>query len=86
LGAAWSRYNQLALSGLELSIPDAMFMQHFVHGLGTESSEYLDMTYGGVFLHYTVEPVVRKQMSTRMAPAPSPKKSMEKRRHSKGSS
>jgi hypothetical protein len=34
LGAAWSRYNQLALSGPELSIPDAMFMQHFVHGLG----------------------------------------------------
>jgi hypothetical protein len=26
LGAAWSRYNQLALSGPELSIPDAMFM------------------------------------------------------------
>jgi hypothetical protein len=31
LGAAWSRYNQLALSGPELSIPDAMFIQHFVH-------------------------------------------------------
>jgi hypothetical protein len=55
LGTAWSRYNQLALSGLELSIPDAMFMQHFVHGLGTESSEYLDMTFGGVFIHCTVE-------------------------------
>jgi hypothetical protein len=26
LGAAWSRYNQLALSGPELSIRDAMFM------------------------------------------------------------
>jgi hypothetical protein len=35
LGAAWSRYNQLALSGPELSTPDAIFMQHFVHGLGT---------------------------------------------------
>jgi hypothetical protein len=55
LGTAWSRYNQLALSGLELSILDAMFMQHFVHGLGTESAEYLDMTSGGVFIHYTVE-------------------------------
>jgi hypothetical protein len=44
LGAASSRYNQLALSGPELSIPDAMFMQHFVHGLGTESAKYLDMT------------------------------------------
>jgi hypothetical protein len=32
-----------------------MFMQHFVHGLGTESVEYLDMTYGGVFVHCTVE-------------------------------
>jgi hypothetical protein len=55
LVAAWSRYNQLALLGPELSIPDAMFMQHFVHGLGTESVEYLDMTSGGVFVHYTVE-------------------------------
>jgi hypothetical protein len=55
LGAAWSRYNQLALLGLELSIPDAMFMQHFVHGLGTESTEYLDTTSRGVFVHCTVE-------------------------------
>jgi hypothetical protein len=30
-------------------------MQHFVHGLGTESAEYLDMTSGGVFVHCTVE-------------------------------
>jgi hypothetical protein len=35
LGEAWSRYNQLALSGPELSILDAIFMQHFVHRLGT---------------------------------------------------
>jgi hypothetical protein len=35
LEAVLSRYNQLTLSGQELSIPDAMFMQHFVHGLGT---------------------------------------------------
>jgi hypothetical protein len=55
LGAAWSRSNQLALLGPELSISDAMFMQHFVHGLGTESAEYLDMTSGGVSVHCTVE-------------------------------
>jgi hypothetical protein len=55
LGAAWSRYNQLAMLAPELSIPDAMFMQHFMHGLGTESTEYLDMTSGGVFVHCTVE-------------------------------
>jgi hypothetical protein len=55
VGAAWSRYNKLALSGLELSIPDAMFMQHFVHGLGIESTEYLDMASGGVFVQCTVE-------------------------------
>jgi hypothetical protein len=55
LGAAWSRYNQLALLGPELSILDALFMQHFVHGLGKESIEYLDMTYGGVFVHCMVE-------------------------------
>jgi hypothetical protein len=55
LGAAWSRYNQLALTGPELSISDAIFMEHFVHGLGTESTEYIDMTSGGVFIHYTIE-------------------------------
>jgi hypothetical protein len=55
LGAAWSRYNQLALSGPDLSIPDAIFMQYFVHGLGTESAEYLNMTFEGVFVHCTVE-------------------------------
>jgi hypothetical protein len=32
-----------------------MFMQHFVHELCTESAEYLDMTFGGVFVHCTVE-------------------------------
>jgi hypothetical protein len=46
LGATWSKYNLHALPGLELSIPKAMFMQHFVHELGTESAEYLDMTFG----------------------------------------
>jgi hypothetical protein len=55
LGPAWSRYNQLALLGPELSIPDNMFMQHFVHGLGTDSIEYLDMTSRGVFVHCTIE-------------------------------
>jgi hypothetical protein len=30
-------------------------MQHFVHGLGIESTEYVDMTSGGVFIHCTVE-------------------------------
>jgi hypothetical protein len=55
LGVAWSRYNQLALSGLELSIPVAMFMQHFVHGLGTKSAEYLGMTSGRVFVQCTIE-------------------------------
>jgi hypothetical protein len=44
-----------ALSDLVLSISDAMFMQHFLHGLGTESTEYLDMTSGGAFVHCTVE-------------------------------
>jgi hypothetical protein len=55
LGAAWSRYNQLALLGPLLSILDAMFMQHFVHRLGIESAEYLDMTSRGVFVHCTIE-------------------------------
>jgi hypothetical protein len=32
-----------------------MFTQHFVHGLGTKSAKYLDMTSRGVFVHCTVE-------------------------------
>jgi hypothetical protein len=55
LGVAWSSYNQPALLVLELSIPDAMFIQHFVQELGIESAEYLGMTFGGVFVHCTVE-------------------------------
>jgi hypothetical protein len=55
LGVAWSRYNQLALSGPKLSIADAMFIQHFVHGLGTKFAKYLDTTSEGVFVHCTVE-------------------------------
>jgi hypothetical protein len=30
-------------------------MHHFVHRLGTKSTEYLDMTSGGVLVHYTTE-------------------------------
>jgi hypothetical protein len=30
-------------------------MQHFVHGLGTESAEYLDITSRGIIVHCTVE-------------------------------
>jgi hypothetical protein len=55
LGAVWSSYNQLALLGPELSILGAMFLQHFVHQLGTKSAEYQDMTIGGVFIHCMVE-------------------------------
>jgi hypothetical protein len=43
------------LPGPDLSIPDAMFMEHFVHELGTKCTEYLGMTSGGVFVYCTVE-------------------------------
>jgi hypothetical protein len=55
MAATWSRNNQLALLDPDISIPDAMFIQHFVHGLGTESAEYLDMTSGGVFVHCMIK-------------------------------
>jgi hypothetical protein len=32
-----------------------MFIQHFVHGLCIESTEYLGMSSGGVFVHCMVE-------------------------------
>jgi hypothetical protein len=34
-----------------------MFMHYFDHELGIESTKYLDMTSGGVFVHCTVEEV-----------------------------
>jgi hypothetical protein len=43
------------MSGPELSIPDVMFMQHFMHGIRMESAEYLDMTSRGVFVHRTIK-------------------------------
>jgi hypothetical protein len=52
LGAAWSRYKQLTILGPELSIPDIMFMEHFMHDLSMESAKYLDMTSGGGFVHF----------------------------------
>jgi hypothetical protein len=55
IGATWSRYKQLVISGPELLIPETMFMQHFVHYLSTKSIEYLDMTSGGVFVQCTVK-------------------------------
>jgi hypothetical protein len=55
IGAAWSRYKQLAISGPELSILETMFLQPFAHGLSTESAEYQDMMSGGVFVQCTVE-------------------------------
>jgi hypothetical protein len=55
IGAAWSQYKQHATSGQELSIPEAKFMQHFVHGLSTKYAGYLDVTSRGVFVQCTVE-------------------------------
>jgi hypothetical protein len=48
---------QIILLGLRTAnkLSGAMFMQHYVHGLGRESAEYLDMTSGGVFVHCMVE-------------------------------
>jgi hypothetical protein len=51
IGAAWSRYKQIAMSGPEFSIPEAMSMQHFVHDLSMKSVEYLDMISGGVLFN-----------------------------------
>jgi hypothetical protein len=46
LHPSWCPSPCIALLGTELSIPDAMFRQHIVHGLGTKPTEYLDMTSG----------------------------------------
>ena len=51
LGAAWAHFNDLVNSGPDLAIQDHMLLQHFYMGLSGETTQFLDTSSGGVFLH-----------------------------------
>ncbi|BAS93039.1 Os05g0253100, partial [Oryza sativa Japonica Group] len=53
LGVAWARFSLLTQSGLDLSLPDHMLLQHFRYGLDKESVEYLNISARGSFAHKT---------------------------------
>ena len=41
-------------SGLDLGIPRPILLQHFYLGLSEESTQFLDITLGGAFLHLPI--------------------------------
>ena len=52
-GAGWARFSILSHSGLDLSIPNHVLLQHFWLGLSKKSSLQLDITAKGSFNHKT---------------------------------
>ena len=54
IGAAWDRFSILLRSGLDLSIPNHVLLQHFWFGLSKESALQLDIAAGGLFTHKTM--------------------------------
>uniref|UniRef100_I1PTU0 Uncharacterized protein n=1 Tax=Oryza glaberrima TaxID=4538 RepID=I1PTU0_ORYGL len=53
LSIAWARFSLLTQSGLDLSLPDHVLLQHFRYGLDKESVEYLNISARGSFAHKT---------------------------------
>ena len=51
LGAAWVYFNDLVNSSPDLAIKDHMLLQHFYMGLSGETTQLLDTTSGGAFIH-----------------------------------
>jgi hypothetical protein len=48
---AWARFNDLLNSSPDLSIQDQMLLQHFYVALSGETTQLLDTSFGGSFLH-----------------------------------
>jgi hypothetical protein len=51
LAKSWDRFIDLTLIGPDLAIPDLILFQHFYEGLSKDSREFLDLSFGGPFLH-----------------------------------
>ena len=50
----WARFTLLIQSGLDLSLPEHLLLQHFYAGLDKESALHLDLNSGGSFAHLTL--------------------------------
>ena len=51
LGASWARFTNLATSGVYLTIPEPILMQHFSEVLRRETTRFLNITSCGSFMH-----------------------------------
>jgi hypothetical protein len=51
LGMAWARFTDILNSSPNLFIQDQMLLQHFYVGLSGETTQLLDTSSGGSFLH-----------------------------------
>ena len=51
LGASWAYFLDLSTSSPNLALPDPMILQHFYVALSKDSTQFLDITSGGAFLH-----------------------------------
>jgi hypothetical protein len=51
LGVAWACLIDLYSFGPDLGIPSPILLQHFYLGLSEESTQFLDITLGGAFIH-----------------------------------
>ena len=54
LGTSWDRFNELIITGLDLTIQDPVLLQHFYMGLSKDSRESLNAASRGAFLHLSV--------------------------------
>jgi hypothetical protein len=54
IGATWDHFSVVSRSGLDLSIPNHVLLQHFWLGLSKEVALQLDIAAGGSFTHKTM--------------------------------
>ena len=57
LGTLWDRFNDLIITGLDLTIQDPVLLQHFYMGLSKDSRESLDVASRGAFLYLSASEV-----------------------------
>jgi hypothetical protein len=51
LAISWDHFNELIVTGPDLTILDPILLQHFYVGLSKDFRESLDLASGGAFLH-----------------------------------
>jgi hypothetical protein len=54
LDASWDRFNDLIITGLNLTISDPILLQHFYLGLSKDDGQDLNVASGGSFLSLSI--------------------------------